>query len=414
VAYTIVLLVLAGVASKAFDEESWPNVDTIYVCLLTAAGLACAAALRIHRARPSVPGRCVAYLGNTSYSTYLWHLPVFGYFSYTNYDFGRAASDYVLYFGALAVLVGATYHFIEKPRFRITPAYSLVLLLAFVGGLSWLARIDRDPPSSGPRQTIFATAPVDVSSCQHYAVKDVTRPFVVLFGESHAQMIRAAFIEAAARHGLAVVCLDGNRARLSSHRHLAEAELKEAIESKFYAGTFMAMRWNAYAVPPPAYSIDAGDDRFLSWEGRRPEDPAEALLYFNRNIDALMKVVARPDRSGQVAVLLQVPEMSFEPPVESIVDLYGLRLRALQLKPLRLYRAENDVVENVFSRIPGVAMVDPEPFLCGRTDCPYRDGWNVLYKDYNHVSVYGARKIAPLFDAWLSRLQPPPSARSTD
>jgi peptidoglycan/LPS O-acetylase OafA/YrhL len=406
-AYVAVLFLLAGAAFRAFLVESWPNVETVGVCVLAAVGLAFAAALRGAPERPSLAGRCVAYLGNTSYSSYLWHWPLLGYFSYTNHDFGRIASDYLLYFGVLALLVALTYHTIEKFRFRITPAYSVVLLLAFVGGLSWLARIERDPPGPGPRQTVFATAPVDVSSCQHYAVKDVKRPFVVLFGESHAQMIRTMFTEVAARYGLDVVCLDGSRARLSSQREIAEAELKEARDSQYYAGTFMAMRWNAYAVPPPSYSIDAGDDRFLAWEGRRPKDPAEALLFFNRNIEALMSIVARPDRPGQVAVLLQVPEMSFEPPVETLVDLYGLRLRPLGWKPLELYRAENAAVRKVFSRIPGVGLVDPEPILCGSTDCPYREGWNVLYKDYNHVSVYGARKAAPLLDAWLGTLRLP-------
>ena len=57
--------------------------------------------------------------------------------------------------------------------------------------------------------------------------------------------------------------------------------------------------------------------------------------------------------------------------------------------------------------MPGVGLVDPEPVLCGQTACPYRDGWNVLYKDYNHVSVYGARRVAPLLDAWLGTLKPP-------
>jgi hypothetical protein len=409
-AYLTVLLLLALVSLKAFDQELWPNGEAIAVCLLASGGLAFAAMLRRPEPRrPNIAGRCFAYLGNTSYSTYLWHWPLLGYFSYTNYDFGRAFSDYLLYFGALAALVTATYHAIEKPRFRITPVFSVVLLGVFVGGLSWLGRITRDAPRVGPRQTIFATVPVDVSSCQHYTVKDVTRPFVVLFGESHAQMIRAAFTEAAARHGLDVVCLDGSRARLSTRRGMAEAELKEARESRYYAGTFMAMRWNAYAVPPPAYSIDAGDDRFLEWEGQRPRDAPEALRFFINNVHALMGVVARPDHPGQVAVMLQVPEMSFEPPVEAINDLYGLRRRPLGLKPLERYRAENDAVRKVFSTIPGVGVVDPEPVLCGQTACPYRDGWNVLYKDYNHVSVYGAQKVAPLLDAWLGTLRRPPT-----
>ena len=123
--YIAVLLLLGAAASRAFDEELWPNVEAIGVCLVAAAGLALAAALRGAPRRPTIAGRCFAYLGNTSYSTYLWHFPLLGYFTYTNWDFGRAASDYLLYFGVLALLVAATYHAIEKPRFRITPGTAL-------------------------------------------------------------------------------------------------------------------------------------------------------------------------------------------------------------------------------------------------------------------------------------------------
>ena len=98
---------LAAAAVMNLELRLWPNEETVVIGVVTACSLVVAGVGREGRA-PGLAGAAFAYVGSTSYSAYLWHWPVLGYFAYTNFDFGAARSDYVIFGLVLAALVVAS------------------------------------------------------------------------------------------------------------------------------------------------------------------------------------------------------------------------------------------------------------------------------------------------------------------
>lgn len=401
---------LCAMTFSEVDVETWPNGLTLVCCLLTAVCLVVTDRGNGQVSRLNPFSRLAVYVGNTSYSAYLWHWPLLGYFVYTNVDFGARVTDYVLFACSLAVLVAATYHAVEKHRFRISPAYSAVLLAAFVAGTFGLSLVTRDYGWFGPaKQTVFATSQYDQSTCGHYDIETVTRPFVVLFGESHAQAVRAEFQKAADEHGFDVLCMEGSRPRLGGRRDETERDLVRTASAKGYSGIAMVMRWNAYAFGFPAYEVEESGNRFLTLGDVQPRNAAEAESFFKLNLGHLLKAVSRTAPAGDIGFMLQVPQNPFFPQKEALVDLHGLRFRPLFPKPTSQYRDESARMRNVMvdvtrGVVSHVSILDPGPYLCPGEQCEYRHGWDVLYKDDDHVSVYGESLLRPLFQQWFEQI----------
>lgn len=194
-----------------------------------------------------------------------------------------------------------------------------------------------------------------------------------------------------------------------------ERALGQAATTAGYGGTFMVMRWNMYAVGFPAYDVEESGDRFLSWNGVRPRTPAEALSFFERNLASLVRSIGEARTPNRIGLLLQVPQMPFFPQKEALVDFHRLRFRALPLKPAALHFEESARLRAVLARatagIDGVDIVDPGPLLCQGEHCAYRHEWSVVYKDDDHLSVYGETLLVPLFRNWLDQIQVPSRTR---
>ncbi len=62
------------------------------------------------------------------------------------------------------------------------------------------------------------------------------------------------------------------------------------------------------------------------------------------------------------------------------------------------------VLADVTAGLDRVSILDPAPFLCQGEHCAYRHEWNVLYKDDDHLSVYGETLLGPLFRQWFERV----------
>jgi len=403
------LSLLCGAAFMDLAVGSWPNWQTIVLCLLAFCCLLASDSQRPLDPRPNVVSRVFAYLGNTSYSAYLWHWPVLGYLTYTNVDFGAAPTDYLVFALLLTACVVATYHTVEVHRFSITPALSVVVLVAFVAAMGYLGIVKRDVTRfSAAKQTILSTARYDVSPCE-YDLRQMHRRFVVLFGDSHAQMVRSEFRRVANRHGFDVLCVDGSRAKLSIALESTSAELAPVVSSSEYAGSLLVMRWNMYALGFPDYEVEESGDRFLSWHGQRPQNKDQALQFFTSNLRELVQAMNRPGGRRSLGVLLQVPNMPFFAHKESLVDYHGLRFRTLRVKSTHDHIRETAPIRRVFSDLkastPEIDILDPTPLLCDEDTCAYRDGWNVRYRDDDHLSVYGEQKLEPLFDRWMSSLE---------
>ena len=404
------------------ERGSWPNLYTLAVCAITA----CCLLLVDTRPKTATPridiDRTLAAIGSTSYSAYLWHWPLLGYFTYTNLDFGVSRLDYLFYFVVLAALVAATYHTVEKHRLRVSGVASVAIVLAFVLGGRYLGAASRDLTwFHQDKQQILTSARYDAAQCE-FALEKIAGNFVVLFGDSHAGMVTGQLQQSAGKYGYSVLCMEGSRAKLGADRAKTEQQFQRVARAAGYMGTLMVARWNMYATPFPSYEVEERGNRFLSLDGRRPRDSDEALDFFAQNMAHLVHAIATVRPAKDIGILLQVPNMPFFAQKESLIDYHGLRFRALPTKSVAEHRAEQAPVRRVFDQLratePRLSVIDPTPLLCGAETCSYRRAWNVLYKDDDHLSIFGETQLAPLFDRWLERLadegqtrEPPVSSR---
>jgi len=68
--------------------------------------------------------------------------------------------------------------------------------------------------------------------------------------------------------------------------------------------------------------------------------------------------------------------------------------------PLEEHMHRQEYVNTVFDELAddGVTILDPTPLMCTDVFCPaQKDGYS-LYKDYDHLSVQGAKMLGELFE----------------
>ncbi len=400
--FTAGALGLAVIATATLDATTWPNAQTVMVCLLTAVCLLAADPAR--RRGDGVVPRTGEYLGGVSYAAYLWHWPVLGVFTYANPDFGAAPGDYLRYGAVLAVFVMPTHHLVERRRFAISPAMSLVVLAAFVAGSLAITRLVRDGSTlPADVQTIMTSATQLPRPCER-RLEAISGPFVVLFGDSHAQSLRETFGRAARDRGLQVLCLSRTWTGVGGDPDSIARFLQSVSQSDGYRGTMFAMRWILHASGAPSSGSGARRQRLVDEVAPDEARDAAALSAFTSSL--ARAVGGLRATQAPIGVLLQVPMMPFVPAKAAIVDYYGLRLR-----PRPMYATEAHEVRaastraalaEAFSGLPGARLFDPAPYLCDESECRHRDGWRMLYRDQDHLSVHGAEQLRPLFDAWFS------------
>jgi hypothetical protein len=77
---------------------------------------------------------------------------------------------------------------------------------------------------------------------------------------------------------------------------------------------------------------------------------------------------------------------------------------------LRQRAAAMSVINSVARTYPDVVVIDPLDTLCPKSECPVRQGQDVLYSDRNHLSTAGAKLLIPAFLAAQEKLR---AARKT-
>ena len=232
------------------------------------------------------------------------------------------------------------------------------------------------------------------------------------------QMVLATFHRAAARFGFDVLCIEGSRGRLGSNRDVTARDFTPVLQMAGYRGTFMALRWNMYSVGFPPYEVEESGNRFLPWNGERPRDNDEGLEFFRLNMEQLLGALDMPARPTALGILLQVPQMPFFAHKEALIDVHGLRFRPLPVKSLAEHEATNAPLARTLMALPvknlRLSLLYSAPLLCPDGSCPYRHGWKALYKDDDHLSVYGSSLLEPLFLDWFKSLDGGPTRQSSE
>jgi peptidoglycan/LPS O-acetylase OafA/YrhL len=434
---------LAAVAAAAVGFSSATPFPG-YAALLPAAGAVCLIAAGASRGRfspaPLLSTAPLRYVGDRSYSFYLWHWPVLVIAGqYAGHELGLT-TKLLLLLGAFGLSI-ASYRLVENPirRLRLNrpvgallwPASAgLVLVLSLVILRSIGATAERfeaaaaavKPPalvdtasaatveSEKPLPAVVAavraaergaplpsplTPPVDRLRGDFYSFPDGCTPSrhgtsskicrlgapgaaktIVVFGDSHAEMWMPTILTMAKRDGWAVVPL-----------------VKVRCVPRSWGGTDECGRWSR-------------------WAKRRAEAlrPDVTLVIGSRagTVDPLRSVrpVADMSRalkrsSASVIVIGDSPSQTRDP-VDCLLA-RGATMKTCTGKGTRVQaRAEAAVAAN--AKRDGVAYVDTRPWLCAHPRgaatgflCPMVVNQTITCVDRGHVSRTYALELAPLF-----------------
>jgi peptidoglycan/LPS O-acetylase OafA/YrhL len=422
------LALIAGAVVALTVENRFPG-DLLVPC----AG----ASLTLYACRPGegVVGRVLASpplvgMGLISYSLYLWHWPVLAFARYASGSPLQAPTIALLLALDLALAL-ASWRYVERPfrqkdrllsgrpLFAIAGAgaaglFAVAGSLVLLHGLPErfappvqlaLAEADDIEPL---RNVCFNRTPDRIERgdiCSIGASGDM-KPSFLLWGDSHADALLPAINDVAIRanrkglyigHGHCPPLLD---VQLSDEPPAECARINaSALRLALSPGislVVLAARWDYYER-----GIGYGDD---SDEAHQLSDVRESgLALTQRQIFARLlerTVRALVAHKKKVVLVAQVPEAGASVPEALAHAMTRNGAKDITL-PYLSYQARDAEVGAAFAALrssePAVILVNPAQRLCARAQCELSEAGRPLYVDHQHLSIFGATTLEPLF-----------------
>jgi peptidoglycan/LPS O-acetylase OafA/YrhL len=390
-------------------------------------------------ASPSIGGRMLSLpplvlIGLVSYAWYLWHWPLLAYFRYLA-ERGPEPIEAAVLIVVSFLLALASWLYLERPirmrrgglgrvrLFASAGVVSSVLLLA-AGGIALGGGL---PGRFGPEVRALDRERLDFKltgkHCESQATPASIRAGevcsfggtpradggVLLWGDSHAWALRPAFAALGERYDRTVSYLAATgcppliEAWPRKRRGRSEAcaafnrAVVELIRKGGYRDVVLAARWSGYTSGPSGAS-PTGRQRALQDAASQEASVEESLAVMERG---LARTIAEVEAAGARAwIVLEVPDTGYDVPIrlarrliqgEGAIGIEG---------PTRAGHDERGrwlgaIVERLGER-HRLRTIDPADRLCDATRCLAAEGGAPLYRDDNHLSALGARRLAPL------------------
>jgi peptidoglycan/LPS O-acetylase OafA/YrhL len=421
----VALLVLAA-SMVLFDSElPHPGVAALLPCGATAVLLSMREADTLAaRALSSSP---LVFIGQISYSLYLWHVPALEFLRYYNIRpiSPAQAGGALLVSGVLATL---SWKFVEQPLRRRTAirsnyafvwvAVSLTIALAFGGFALWHSSgLPQRLSVEAQRLVTGAELHPDAARCATLTTDDIARgalchfgtvgraPRVLVWGDSHALALMPAYeklarqrnlrIDFAARAGcrpLSGVWSHGIDVRMVDHC--------EAFNSSMFAAVAVThpdiVILNSYWSYP---SLDLGPTPYS--QAPRPADG------FSRGLRETLRRIAAPHRT--VCIVRDVPDFPFDIPRSLVMA----RRRGMDTGFIGMTRADADrqamAVDTQLLAMQArgeVLLANPRAQLCATPECMVEHDGRALMRDTNHLTVAGSLFVADSLYACVDGARP--------
>ncbi len=369
------------------------------------------------------------WLGQISYSLYLWHWPILVLVPFwLGHGVGLGGRALLL---LIAILIAAlSERWIERPwRRRESPrrvlAMTAVVTLggAAIGGAIWashgvparwpvnVSRLEQNVDYGGRvvLEQCAALPQGQRGKCDILPAGPV-KGTILLWGDSHAGHIALPFTEATRARGMrlavrrAVECPptvgDADTERhaalpaCQAHNRAVTAEALRGIASGDIRLVVLAMRWNSFFPEV----LHLSPEQRLAYIARGFRQPDEPLA---RQLDRL---VARLRAAGaQVLIVDQVPQFELAPRLCALHAAMFTRdpasCRAVEAL-LPGQRATTHAILAGIAARHGALLWDPSREMCDdRGRCrPVTDDGTVLYSDGNHLSTAGAESLRGAVD----------------
>ncbi len=373
----------------------------------------------------------IVFIGLISYSLYLWHWPLLVFARYaTLRDLTPVeTSALILASGLLATLSWA---YVEKP-FRSRDRVGRKTVFQFAGaavaaavifgtidaygqGFPWrfapeireilAASLDRDPALA--RCFDPSLDAVRTRRLCRIGAENGSEPSFVVWGDSHADALLPVIVDAEREKGRS-----GYDAATPSCPPLAgvtvsrfpgclafnDEVLKLAMDPKIDEVVLVGL-WAYYTEGIP-YGKANASELILTDDRSRAASRAENRAVFARSLE---RTVAALSHAGKrVVIVASVPEVGvLVPETLARIRLAGTKK---DIRPtLEDYFLRQGFAFDQFAAMHakfGAIILNPHRILCGITVCEVVEGGRLLYRDENHLTSFGARKLLPLFRAEL-------------
>jgi peptidoglycan/LPS O-acetylase OafA/YrhL len=362
--------------------------------------------------------RPMQWLGERSYSLYLWHWPVVVLLAYL----GLENSQYWIAFGILASLLFAqfSYHVIELPARQRLALYSsrrtlvMILLAAlFVAASAQMVRRSGIPERLPEEIYVYEQERKNKNPRQDECLDDEARCTfggsrirAFLLGDSHADALVTGVASAldSPEDGIAFrgvsSCLFVFGAKSSNKggngcEKLREGVLRELSERGEKATVLIVNRTSVYALGRMQGEGNSGAP-LVYFEAVEGESRGRFLEVFRQEY---VSSVCALTSVAEVYLVRPIPEMEVNVP--RYIGRQHLLGRDTEVKlPVTKYRERHAYVWSVQDEAAtqcGAKLLDPLPYLCDEYNCFGSEGGLPLYVDDDHLSERGNRKLVPMF-----------------
>lgn len=363
------------------------------------------------------------WLGDRSYSLYLWHWPlvVALYFAGLQSDWA-----WVMGFFALSLLLAhLSYRFVEVPTRSYLSAASLRKEIFAIGaagvviGLSAVAvkvvtfegRVPEavevaasEAKNEDPRKK--GCAPSSNGENPPMCTYGQSNLKAVVFGDSHSVATITAVGVAAENHDAGVLfwgttsCptifdlrydgpkIETTRARIACDNYLklGVAHLEQLPKD---IPVISVSRTSAYIVGPNE------PDRFIE------RDHTLSSKNFSHNLEQISKSACKIQEDRQVYLMRPIPEIGVDvPKILSRNIMFGRGNEDIKIT-LAEYHERHKLVweaQDEAAKQCGVKILDPLPYLCDDKYCYGSRNGRPLYYDDDHLSEYGNKFLVPMFE----------------
>jgi peptidoglycan/LPS O-acetylase OafA/YrhL len=409
-------LALIAFAVFAYDRDTpFPGAAALIPCLGTAAVIWANAPTLTRCARP-LTSRPMTFIGQISYSLYLWHWPVFVYGRYWSMDELTAVQSLAL-IGVSVALAALSWALIETPFRRgvvlktrsAVFASSLVATATLVAAGTWFDVGEGLPDRLPPHVVALDNGRID----QHFQIKvdlasvragrlievgvpDESRPIeLLIWGDSHAMAILPAMGELCREHNVrAVAAAHSATAPLLGYESIGSASMQdesvayndaivEFVRQRRIGRVLMIGKWGAYG-------------------GVHLTSPAETAAKLVALREHLRRTIATLTAAGvDVWIMKQVPRQDCD--VSRVLARAALTGRDLGRIGISRdeHRRQMAPVDEIIDGVagPNVTVIDPAELLFDADGVSRMvSNGKPLYRDTNHLTVHGSKELRPLFE----------------
>ena len=374
----------------------------------------------------------LVFCGKISYSMYLWHFPAFALGQYALGPRYGVTAIAILFILTLAASI-LTWKYVEQPfRKRTFLSRNAVFgvgaaatcLMAAVGTLYFASSglgmrmngqttqmLAQFVDENAQQDCFFDTAGA-VSIDKACSFGEVAPPSLVLWGDSHAQMLRNTLNEPALSRKIsgrflgAIACppvLGVEKRLVPACQEINTGIAAAIIQDPKIRTVILGARW-AYYQSSVGFKMDTLVPVYLR-SGSEPFEKSVAQNTLALQAGLLRTVELLRSHGKNVLIVGPVPEIGYNVPRALHMNALLPSFLQSDVRPTSAeFHQRNQESLRVLSEIgasEGIGVLFPHEVLCGAGRCEIVADGIVIYHDANHLSYRGSSAVSALLEAAL-------------